>query len=72
MFSVVSADYDTYVNQATVLLHNDVVVSCEVPSHVADHVTVVSWHDSEGNVFTPRGTSSAAAAGNDECDANCR
>ncbi len=48
MFPVVSQSYDTNVNQQYVINGNDVIFKCDVPSFVADFVSVSGWVDSEG------------------------
>ena len=37
--------------EESVILGNDVVVKCNIPSFVADFVSVVGWVDSEGSTF---------------------
>ena len=39
------------VPQESVILGNDVVIKCNIPSFVADFVSVVGWVDSEGSAF---------------------
>ena len=34
-----------------VIRGNDALVKCDIPSFVADLVTVVSWHDNNGQVY---------------------
>ena len=46
---VVAQAYVVDVFKATVMLHNDALLACVVPSHVADQVDVVGWVDSLGN-----------------------
>ncbi len=38
-----------------VILGNDVVMACKIPSFVADFVSVVGWVDSGGNQFYKSG-----------------
>ncbi len=45
---MVSQSYDTIVNQQYVIDGNDVIFMCDVPSFVADLVSVSGWVDSEG------------------------
>ena len=37
--------------EESVILGNDVVIKCNIPSFVADFVSVVGWVDSEGSTF---------------------
>jgi hypothetical protein len=39
------------VPEESVILGNDVVIKCNIPSFVADFVSVVGWVDSEGSTF---------------------
>jgi len=43
-----NVDHESYA-----ILGNDVLIKCELPSFVADMVTVANWHDSEGNEYHP-------------------
>ncbi len=50
--AVMSQEFKAHVDQESyVILGNDAVLKCDIPSFVADLVLVVSWHDSQGNVF---------------------
>ena len=40
--------------KVNVILGNEVLLSCVLPSHLADLVSIVAWVDSEGNSFTSR------------------
>ena len=40
--------YRVVVHEEQVVLGNDVLVKCNIPSFQADFVSVVSWEDSEG------------------------
>lgn len=52
LFAVLAQDFKSHVSAETyVILGNDVVLRCDIPSFVVDMVTVVSWHDNEGNAF---------------------
>ena len=51
-FTVVTQDYDTYVNQAHVIKGNDVLVKCDIPSYVSDFLQVTDWLNNQGNSFT--------------------
>ena len=48
LFTVVMQDYKAYVNQEHVISGNDVLFKCDIPSFVADFVSVQSWADNEG------------------------
>lgn len=52
-FLVVSQFYDTDVNKAYVIRGNAAILKCEIPSFVADFVSVVSWHTDQDEVFYP-------------------
>ena len=41
--------YETDVPKKYVVHGNDVLLSCELPSHVADLLRVTAWLDSEGH-----------------------
>ncbi len=43
-----------------VILGNDALVRCTIPSFVADFVSVVGWVDSEGNQFYKSGAGRTA------------
>ena len=38
----------------TVILGNDAIMKCSVPSFISDIVSIKAWVDSEGNDFRPR------------------
>ena len=40
-------------NNAHVMLDNSVTIACSVPSHLSDHVFVVSWRIEEGSHSEP-------------------
>ena len=50
---VVAQLYDTDVNKAYIIRGNAAVLKCEIPSFVADFVTVVSWHTDKDEAFYP-------------------
>lgn len=50
---VVAQYYDTDVNKAYVIRGNAAVLKCEIPSFVADFVSVVSWHTDQNEDFMP-------------------
>lgn len=49
MISVVGQQYEVDVFKTTVMLNNDALVRCEIPSHVGDMVAVIGWVDSSGD-----------------------
>ena len=51
VFSVASQTYRVAVHEEQVILGNDVLLKCNIPSFEADFVTVASWVDSEGLTF---------------------
>ena len=53
IFSVVSQDYATRVNDFDVILGNSALLKCEIPSFVTDFVSVINWSDAEGQDFFP-------------------
>lgn len=52
MFLVVHQKFETDVFKVNVILSNDIILKCVLPSHVADLVSVTSWVDSEGSTYT--------------------
>lgn len=50
---VVSQYYDTDVNKAYVIRGNAGILKCEIPSFVADFVSVESWHTDQDETFYP-------------------
>ena len=44
--------YDTDVGRENVLLNNDVLFQCNIPSFISDFVSVLAWVDSEGSSFS--------------------
>ena len=51
LFSAVVQKYDATVSREDILLNNDVLFKCGIPSFVADFVSVVGWADSEGSNY---------------------
>ena len=47
--SAIVTPYETDVPKKYVVHGNDVLLSCELPSHVADLLRVTAWLDSEGH-----------------------
>ena len=48
IFSVVAQTYNTYAHEVHVILGNSALVKCDIPSFVADFVSVISWLDNDG------------------------
>ena len=53
-FSVVDQQFEADVFKVNVILGNEVLLSCILPSHLTDLVSITAWVDSEGNSFTSR------------------
>lgn len=53
LFAVVIQPYEAEADNEYVIRGNSVVMKCEIPSFVADFVSVTMWQDSEGNNFYP-------------------
>ena len=51
IISVVTQDYETDADREYVIVGNSAIVKCEVPSFVADFVSVESWKDNENNEY---------------------
>ena len=52
-FAAVSQNYNTRVSPEDVILGNDAIMKCSIPSFVSDFVTVQDWKDSEGLILFP-------------------
>ena len=52
MFLVIHQKFETDVFKVNIILSNDIILKCMLPSHVADLVSVTSWVDSEGSTYT--------------------
>ena len=48
---VAQQPYRVTVPEDSVILGNDVVIKCNIPSFVADFLSVTSWVNSEGTEF---------------------
>ena len=48
---MVTQPYETDLLKAFVINGNDALLKCEIPSFVADFVSVDSWKDNEGNEY---------------------
>jgi hypothetical protein len=47
-------NYETGVAYEDVLLENDVIFKCKVPSFMGDLVHIINWVDSDGESYYPR------------------
>ncbi len=59
---VVGQSYEVYVEMEHVILGNDALLKCKIPSHVADFLSVEGWVNSDGEEFLSgfaRGNSNA-------------
>ncbi|XP_039283562.1 Down syndrome cell adhesion molecule-like protein Dscam2 isoform X29 [Nilaparvata lugens] len=54
--AVVSQSYETDVPKEFAIRGNSAIIKCQVPSFVADFVSVVSWHTDKGEEFYPGDT----------------
>lgn len=52
-FTVVRQHFSTRAEDEDVILGNDVLIRCRVPSFVGDFVDIVGWIDSDGVNFVP-------------------
>ena len=50
-FSAVFQLYETDVSREYVIIGNDAILKCKIPSFVSDFVTIDSWVDSENQIF---------------------
>ena len=53
-FSVIVQNYETGVSYEDVLLGNDVIFKCKIPSFVDDYVHIINWVDNDGVDHYPR------------------
>lgn len=53
LMTVVQQFYDVDVNKEYVIRGNSVILKCQIPSFVADFVSVVSWHTDQNENFFP-------------------
>ena len=52
---MVQQNYVAYVEMEHVVLGNDALFKCKIPSYVADLASVAGWVDSQGNDFATAG-----------------
>ena len=50
----VSQTYNSETHNEYIVLHNDALLKCNIPSFVADFVTVSGWVDSQGQSYHPK------------------
>ena len=50
-FSVANQIFKTSSNEEYVIVGNDALMKCIIPSFVSDWVAVVGWEDSEGDLY---------------------
>ena len=50
-YLVVSQEYSTKAEDEYVIVGNDVLMKCKVPSFVSDQVTVINWIDNQGETL---------------------
>lgn len=50
---MVAQHYDTDVNKEYIIRGNSAILKCQIPSFVADFVSVVSWHTDQDETFYP-------------------
>lgn len=60
LLPAVSQAYVTVTNDAHVIVGNSALLKCEIPSFVADFVTVESWADNEGGHYHKKSGDGAA------------
>ena len=51
--AVVHQPYDVYVDTEHVIVGNDGLLKCRIPSFVADQIFVAGWSDNLENSFMP-------------------
>ena len=52
-YLVVTQEYMIEVHNKHVILGNDVLMACEIPSFVGDLLQVTAWVDSQGEEYLP-------------------
>lgn len=51
--TAVAQHYDTDVHKVYVIRGNSAILKCEVPSYIADFVSVISWQTDQDETFYP-------------------
>lgn len=54
LYEVVSQPYEAEADNEYVIRGNSAIMKCEVPSFVADFVSVEMWTDSDSNTYYPK------------------
>ena len=57
-FLVIQQSYKSSSEEEYVILGNDALMKCKIPSFVSDFVSVVSWVDNDGRDFYPKNNGS--------------
>ena len=52
LYLAVLQDYETRVGDVFVISHNEAILSCSLPSHTAEFLSIVAWVTSEGVTLT--------------------
>lgn len=60
---VVQQFYQSEVNNEYVIRGNSAILKCSIPSFVADFVSVLSWNDEDGNIYTAAGIDGSSSLG---------
>lgn len=58
---VVQQFYQSEVNNEYVIRGNSAILKCSIPSFVADFVSVLSWNDEDGNIYTATGVDGSSS-----------
>lgn len=53
ILSVIHQSYEAEADNEYIIRGNSAIMKCEIPSFVADFVTVTHWVDSSGKAFYP-------------------
>ena len=53
-FLVIEQPYKSGPEEEYVIVGNDALMKCKIPSFVSDFVTVTSWMDNEGKEYYPQ------------------
>ena len=55
LFSVTNQRYEINISPESIIVGNDAIFKCSIPSFVTDFVFVDSWIDSEANMLGSKG-----------------
>lgn len=64
--TVVQQFYQSEVNNEYVIRGNSAILKCSIPSFVADFVSVLSWNDENGNIYTSSVNDAGATTSNNQ------